>query len=263
MTISKTTTMNFLLQTIDKKIVHDFGFALTKSKEFMDWSIGKQMSIRKYEGLDFSDIKNQDKYIPVGSVDFVSAYLNTFYPNAKKMLEPLNVPDVLFPFAGRDIMNIKTDEDLKQLYKFDEVFAKSMSVIKHPDNGWKYNPNNQMNKLLNLDNYDNCIGFQVSSYVEFLSEWRVFVFNGKILDCRNYLGDFFTYPSPDTIINMVREYKDAPVAYTLDVGVIPGGETVVIECHRFFSCGLYGFNDFYQYPYMLSQEWFEMKNYKE
>lgn len=255
--------MNFLLQTIDKKIVHDFGFALTKSKEFMDWSIGKQMSIRKYEGLDFSSIKNPDKYIPVGSVDFVSAYLNTFYPNAKKMLEPLNVPDVLFPFAGRDIMNIKTDEDLKQLYKFDEVFAKSMSVIKHPDNGWKHNPNNQMNKLLDLDNYDNCIGFQVSTYIEFLSEWRVFVFNGKILDCRNYLGDFFTYPSPDTIINMVREYKDAPVAYTLDVGVIPSGETVVIECHRFFSCGLYGFNDFYQYPYMLSQEWFEMKNYKE
>ena len=33
--------------------------------------------------------------------------------------------------------------------------------------------------------------------------------------------------------------------------------------HRFFSCGLYGFNDFYHYPLMLSQEWFEMKNYKE
>lgn len=179
------------------------------------------------------------------------------------MLEPLNVPEVLFPFAGRDIMNIRTDEDLKQLYKFDKVFAKSMSVIKHPDNGWKYNPNNQMNKLLDLDNYDNCIGFQVSSYVEFLSEWRVFVFNGKILDCRNYLGDFFTYPNPNTIINMAKEYKNAPIAYTLDVGVTAGGETVVIECHRFFSCGLYGFNDFYHYPLMLSQEWFEMKNYKE
>lgn len=256
--------MKFLLQTIDKKIVHDFGFALTQSKDYINWvNDYDTMTIKKYEGLDFSNIKKPDDYIPVGSVDFVSAYLNTFYPNAKKMLEPLNVPESLFPFAGRDIMNIKTDEDLKQLYKFDEVFAKSMSVIKHPDNGWKHNPNNEMNKLLNLDNYDNCIGFQVSSFVEFLSEWRVFVFNGKILDCRNYLGDFFTYPSPNTIINMVREYKDAPVAYTLDVGVIPGGETVVIECHRFFSCGLYGFNDFYQYPYMLSQEWFEMKNYKE
>lgn len=256
--------MKFLLQTIGKKIVHDFGFALIQSKDYTNWASNyEMMTIKKHEGLDFSDIKNPDKYIPVGSVDFVSAYLNTFYPNAKKMLEPLNVPEVLFPFAGRDIMNIRTDEDLKQLYKFDDVFAKSMSVIKHPDNGWKYNPNTEMSKLLNLDNYDNCIGFQVSTYVEFLSEWRVFVFNGKILDCKNYLGDFFTYPNPNTITNMVREYKDAPVAYTLDVGVIPGGETVVIECHRFFSCGLYGFNDFYHYPFMLSQEWFEMKNYKE
>lgn len=256
--------MKFLLQTVDKKIVHDFGFALTQSKDYINWASDYYaMTIRKYEGLDFSGIKNPDKYIPVGSVDFVSSYLNTFYPNAKKMLEPLNVPEVLFPFAGREIMNIRTDEDLKQLYRFNEVFAKSMSVIKHPDNGWKYNPNNEVNKLLNLDNYDNCIGFQVSSIVEFLSEWRVFVFNGKILGCKHYLGDFFTYPNPSTIIDMVKEYKDAPVAYTLDVGVIPGGETVVIECHRFFSCGLYGFNDFYQYPLMLSQEWFEMKNYKE
>ena len=158
--------MKFLLQTIDKKIVHDFGFALTQSKDYINWvNDDYAMTIRKHEGLDFSGIKNPSKYIPVGSVDFVSAYLNTFYPNAKKMLEPLNVPEVLFPFAGRDIMNIRTDEDLKQFYKFDKVFAKSMSVIKHPDNGWKYNPNNEMCKLLNLDNYDNCIGFQVSSFL--------------------------------------------------------------------------------------------------
>ena len=256
--------MKFLLQTIDKKIVHDFGFALTQSKDYINWvNDSYAMTIRKHEGLDFSGIKSPSKYIPVGSVDFVSAYLNTFYPHAKKMLEPLNVPEVLFPFAGRDIMNIRTDEDLKQLNKFDKVFAKSMSVIKRPDNGWKYNPNNEASKLLNLDSYDNCIGFQVSSFVEFLSEWRVFVFNGKILDCKNYLGDFFAYPNPSTIINMVKEYKNAPVAYTLDVGVTTGQETVVIECHRFFSCGLYGFNDFYHYPLMLSQEWFEMKNYKE
>ena len=28
--------MNFLLQTIDKKIVHDFGFALTQSKDYIN-----------------------------------------------------------------------------------------------------------------------------------------------------------------------------------------------------------------------------------
>lgn len=29
--------MNFLLQTVDKKIVHDFGFALTQSKDYINW----------------------------------------------------------------------------------------------------------------------------------------------------------------------------------------------------------------------------------
>ena len=52
--------MNFLLQTVDKKIVHDFGFALTQSKDYINWvSDYYAMTIRKHEGLDFSGIKTQ------------------------------------------------------------------------------------------------------------------------------------------------------------------------------------------------------------
>ena len=62
---------------------------------------------------------------------------------------------------------------------------------------------------------------------------------------------------------MVKVYDAAaPVAYTLDVAVTPEGKTVVIECHRFFSCGLYGFSDIAKYPKMLSQAWFQMKTMK-
>ena len=72
--------MKFLLQTIDKKIVHDFGFALTQSKDYINWvNDSYAMTIRKHEGLDFSGIKSPSKYIPVGSVDFVSAYLSKIW----------------------------------------------------------------------------------------------------------------------------------------------------------------------------------------
>jgi hypothetical protein len=57
---------------------------------------------------------------------------------------------------------------------------------------------------------------------------------------------------------MIPAYKSAPVAYTLDIGIIrrlSDFDTVVIECHDFFSCGLYGFADHKVYPHMLHR-WF-------
>ena len=58
-------------------------------------------------------------------------------------------------------------------------------------------------------------------------------------------------------------YKKVPKAYTLDVAVIKKSEdcykTVIIEAHRFFSCGLYWFSDHAIIPKMFSQCWNEMK----
>lgn len=242
--------MNFLVQTINKCYVYDFAFELTRSRDYYDW-MGEKLTLRKCEDIDFDKIKNPDRYVPVGSVQFVSAYLNKFYPEAKKGLEPLNVPEVLFPFAGRTIANIHTPDDLKLFNDCPDVYVKSLTTIKDSKNGgvlpWEH---------------DKYVGFQMSSFIDIISEWRVFVFKGEILDCRCYLGDFFTYPDPKTVMTMVQEYKNAPRAYTLDVAVTSKGETVVLECHRFFSCGLYGFSMPHIYPAMLSQTWFEMKNLK-
>jgi hypothetical protein len=53
---------------------------------------------------------------------------------------------------------------------------------------------------------------------------------------------------------MIKAYKSAPIAYTLDIG-ITDYDTIVIECHDFFSCGLYGFANHAIYPNML-YKWF-------
>ena len=60
------------------------------------------------------------------------------------------------------------------------------------------------------------------------------------------------------IKEMVRTYKSAPSVYTLDVAIKDSGETVIIECHRFFSCGLYGFSDYRRLPVMFTRTWKEM-----
>ena len=43
--------MNFLLQTIDKKIVHDFGFALTQSKDYINKVLLKDNVSAQYQHL--------------------------------------------------------------------------------------------------------------------------------------------------------------------------------------------------------------------
>lgn len=239
----------FLIQTINKKLIYDFTFEMNVCEEYYEW-INRPIKLRKYEGIDFDKIKRPNQYVPVGSVEFVSAYLEKLYPEARKALEPLNVPEQLFPFAGRAIANITKPEDLNQFGNAVLLYRKSMTTIKDPNNGW-----------IGLPEFDRCRDCQISTPIDdIISEWRVFVFNGEILDVRNYRGDFFVCPDEETVSNMVKVYKNSPRAYTLDVAVTSKGETVVIECHRFFLCGLYGFSQPNVYPAMLSQEWFEMKN---
>ena len=43
--------MNFLLQTVDKKIVHDFGFALTQSKDYINKVLLKYNVSAQYQHL--------------------------------------------------------------------------------------------------------------------------------------------------------------------------------------------------------------------
>lgn len=256
--------MNFLVQKINGKLVHDFSFELTQAKEFYDWLGKEEMEITYFntegalvDGNIFNSIGFPDNFIPVGSVEFVSAYLKKFYPDSESMLEPLNVPESLFQFANRVIVNVRCDDDMKVFDEhrtdkdFPTLYRKSLTKIKDPANG-----------IFNPD-FSSGVGFQVSTPIDIQSEWRVFVFHDTVQHVSNYCGDPLLFPDSFEIRKMVSAYRtDQPVAYTLDVAV--GGDplfptTSLIEVHRFFSCGLYGFSDHQRIPKMLSQNWYQMK----
>ena len=204
----------------------------------------------KYAEIDDpAIISNPDWYVPVGSVEFVTRYLTDCYPQANDMLDPINVPTCLFPFAKRKIANVWCPQHAIPFLGEKKVFRKSNYTLKAEKNGiiedW-------------LD--ESCIGYQFSEVVDIDSEWRVFVFKNEIQHLSNYSGDCMLFPDKNEIQAMVEEYKPyAPVAYTLDVGVSDRG-TFPIEVHRFFSCGLYGFADYKVLPKMLSQCWYQMIN---
>lgn len=219
--------MKFLIQTINGKVKHDFSFTLLESIEFQNW-------LRNDKSFEvcFTDELTMQNYIPIGSVEFVSKYINDYFGIIPK---PKNIPLELMGknWTGRTVIN-GTEKDI-----IGEKFVKSNDKIKSFTEICKTAPEGN---------------YQISDLIDIESEWRAFVFEGKLVGLQNYSGEFDIFPNVDKIKAMINAYKTQPIAFTLDVA-ISNNDTVIIEVHDFFSCGLYGFSEHKILPFMFSK-WF-------
>lgn len=96
-----------------------------------------------------------------------------------------------------------------------------------------------------------------SEVVEFQSEFRVFIQNRKIIDCKNYTGNFWLRPNPHIIQEAIDAYINQPAAYTLDWGIDMNGNTILIEINDAFGVAPYGL-DPVKYAKFLEVRWNEM-----
>jgi hypothetical protein len=103
-------------------------------------------------------------------------------------------------------------------------------------------------------------------YTEIISEWRVYVHRGKIVDSRNYSGDFMVDPDYHFFLQNILKENDGkfPISYTIDVGILYFSsfrENVVIEYNDMWAIGNYGIpNDLYLR--LLRDRYFEIVNEK-
>lgn len=220
--------MKFLIQTIDGQIKHDFSFTLIESCAYQNW-------MRKENAFTYvlSDITiPEPSVIPVGSVEFVCEYLFNHFSLTPY---PKNIPIELMDkcWTGRNVIN-GTNRDIKGMR-----FVKSATRIK---------------SFTEICDSAPLGSYQISDIIEIESEWRAFIYEGKLVGLQNYSGEFDVFPDAPKIKAMIKAYKSQPVAYTLDVAVNKDG-TFIIEVHDFFSCGLYGFAEHKILPYMFSK-WF-------
>lgn len=99
-------------------------------------------------------------------------------------------------------------------------------------------------KWFRVDVLDNKIPVLVSDVIDFASEYRVYVIDGKIQGVCWYNGSMKYYPDYNVIEDMVRQFSDAPKFYSLDVGVVLKGKnlafTYLVECNDGYSLGNYG-----------------------
>lgn len=229
--------MKFLIQTILGEIEHDFSNTLVEAIAYQKW-LDPEFDIAYATTDDASDFSLYHEYIPIGSVEFVTNFIRIVH---SKHPMPINIPDELMhkDFTMREVFN-GTEE---AFWGKGEMFVKSNLRVKG------------FTEIVNSEKYDLPTGeYQYSSLIDIDSEWRAFVYNKTLVGLQNYTGDFAIFPDVASIHNMINVYTEAPIAYTLDVG-INGDGTFVIEVHDFYSCGLYGFSDLRKLPFMFSR-WF-------
>ncbi len=98
-----------------------------------------------------------------------------------------------------------------------------------------------------------------STPMTFLAEYRVFVHQGKIIDIRRYAGPYDSVtPEIGRIQVMMKQYVNPPIAYTLDVGIDTGLQTVLVEANDFWAIGAYGL-DAVVYATMLRDRYHEIR----
>jgi len=225
--------MKFLIQTVNNETVHDFSFQLKEAVRYRNWYYNSNIDVIKYTNSITPEYK--EGYCPVGSVEFVTYYLNKYFNKTPK---PINVPEALYEYANRHIVVGNEDSYIGT----EPVFAKSHDKIK------KFADIINPGYILDPGEY------QFSDIIDIESEWRCFVYNKELVGLQNYSGDFTLFPDVGTITEMINNYNNQPIAYTLDVGV-DCATTFVVEVHDFCSCCLYGFNDMRILPLMFYR-WF-------
>jgi hypothetical protein len=228
--------MKFLIQTINGQVKHDFSFTLIESLDYYNWYYNNtDIMYILSDGIDanINDWERND-VIPIGSVEFVNDYLKKYY---NKEMKPINIPYALIGerYTKRDVIYLNSEEDLSYLGK---RFVKSHDKIKG------------LTDILDLTKNKLPIGnYMISEVIDIHSEWRAFVYKDKLVGLNNYSGDFTIFPDVELIEEMIKKNHSTPVAYTLDVGINDKG-TFIIEVHAFMSCGLYGFADLKNIPFM-------------
>ncbi|MEI7687985.1 MAG: ATP-grasp domain-containing protein [Planctomycetota bacterium] len=98
----------------------------------------------------------------------------------------------------------------------------------------------------------------VSETVEFVSEWRFFVLNKRIVGSGWYAGDPLTFPDPDVVSDAVQAWgAEAPAGYGIDFGVVAPGKTLLVEVNDGFSLGCLGLRP-QLYSQILEARWLEL-----
>jgi hypothetical protein len=184
----------------------------------------------------------------IGSTEFMSA-----------VFARIGLTDVRLPKnSNRESEIITLGEAHERVANGEKIFIKPVEIKLFTGlvlDGFKYS------SLEKLPNETKVIAYEpFKSHLQ--SEWRLYVFDNKIIDSKNYSGDFTLSPSYEYAFKIAGENSSSfPIAYTIDIGILENGENVVVEFNDMWAIGNYGIpNDLY--VKLLKHRYFEIINKK-
>lgn len=257
---------------------------MKKAKEWWDWWKPEENVI------EFVDSGCSKEICPIGSLEFCLDYYKKLGIDLKPLNVPSNLFEYSIGYGNGSIKNANFPEWIKELEGIAKtrliktitenqgslqltthtvtsqdyldrllnlewrggMYVKSETKFKYPGNGLY----DSINSFVKSEYYDSLDSYQVTSFdPEISDEWRYFVYEGKVVGCKCYLPDDLMspkIPNKKWILDKVSKI-DLP-AYTLDVAMSNSSHIKtprIVEVHDFFSCGLYGFDDYGKLPYMF------------
>lgn len=203
----------------------------------------------QYENVNEIQISSDD--IIVGGVSCVRNVLSRY--NIK--IPDLSIPDKnLEKYYKREFGLITVEEINKSFYKEDykKIFAKPYNDHKN-FNGHVIENFKDLYKTMHLPPETKVV---YSTFVEFKSEYRIFVTNGTIVGMSHYCGDPLLFPNKEIIMPLVKDAYEiySLEGFSIDVGITSENKTLLVEINDGFSLGVYGLN-YFIYSKLIEERW--------
>ncbi len=230
--------MKAFVETIGKEYFDDFVYTAIQPLIKLGYNIIKIDGSYSYEKLNDYIISNKD--IAIGSVEFLNEFFIQLSIDPPKYI---GFPNELNKFYGRKI-DIVNFNELFNLTEFN-FFIKPYNNVKlftgcliEQKSTLEFIKKYELHNLTEEEKFNLFVYKQEK--INFISEYRCFIHKGKLVGIKHYKGDFTKFIDVSIINDIISEYKNPPIAYTLDIGLCENNNSYLIEINDFWAIGGYG-----------------------
>lgn len=171
----------------------------------------------------------------VGSVEGTRKALGAL---GKTLPLPNYYPDTLTKFLGRHVEVGTIANVISKIASGERVFAKPVDQWK----SWTGQVFSESEGFSILSQLDKSTKVWLAEEIEFESEFRVYVMNGKVVSIDQYAGEVDREIDEEKISEAVSLLKSGGYhtdTYAFDWGLTPSGELVLVEMNDAFAIGKY------------------------
>lgn len=185
----------------------------------------------------------EDDYIPVGTVEFVKEY---------SRIKNITLPDnISYPIELVNFLN-------RSIWQSSYAMVKDYQFVK-PKNTKVFTGAIKKDITETVDDDE---PVWVSDSMIFTAEFRFYIIDKEIVGYSRYddgNDNDDISPNVNTVKQMVAEYTESPIGYSIDVGIVYD-KTVLVEVNDGWSLGLYPWgtmtND--KYVELITKRWCEI-----